>query len=294
MISAATRSRPANLVRANHHASGSPKGTARIVASTATLKDRRRGKRSIGAPLKLTSSDGSKAVLAQNALAFRPDDELQKPAGQVLSRALGHDSRGVTQGQMQRSLDELVLDLRRLGDRPCDDRRFGVAGAEKLGCLLDTFGEYELRLELVPEACMLQRLLGSETVGRMGRIGDGNTAYAGIQQTRQLRRRRSGPMIDGKGYASEGVYLLCAGDDFGLIAQSLDEALVGGEEDVDRGALLYLGGQTAAGAKDQRHPGAGLLFEGGSNILEGEPETAGGGDDQLILAGRSGTLAAGR
>ena len=88
MISAATRSRPANLVRANHHASGSPKGTARIVASTATRKDRKSGKRSIGVSLTLTFSDGSKAVLAQNALTFRSYDELEKPARPKSCRGL--------------------------------------------------------------------------------------------------------------------------------------------------------------------------------------------------------------
>ena len=232
--------------------------------------------------------------MAQNPLTFRSYDEIEKPAGQVLSRALGHDSRGVTQGQMQRSLDELVLDLRRLGDGPGDDRGFGIAGPEKLGCLLDTFGEYELRLELVPEAGLLQHLLGSLAIGRMGRIGDGDTPHAWIQQVRQLRRLDTASMIDGERYASQGVYLLRTGDDFPVIAQALNEALVRGKEDVDGSALLYLGGQTAAGSKDYSHLGAGLSLEGGGDVLESEPQTAGGGHDQLIPAGRIGLLAARR
>ena len=232
--------------------------------------------------------------MAHDALAVRSYDELEEPSGQIFTGAVRDYRGGVAQGQMQRAFDELVLDLRRLGDRPCDDRGFGVAGAEKLGCLLDTFGEYELRLELVPEAGMLQRLFRGEAIGRMGRIGDGNTPHAWIQQVRQLGRLDTASMIDGECYASQGVYLLRAGDDFPVIAQALNEALVCGKQDVDGSALLYLRGETAAGSKDYSHLGAGLLLEGGSNILESEPQTTGGGHDQLIPAGRIGLLAARR
>ena len=125
----------------------------------------------------------------------------------------------------------------------------------------------------------------------MGRIGYSDAAHVRLEESRKLRRLRTGPIVDSQGYASEGVYLLGAGDDFGLIAQPVDEGLVGGEEDVDRSALLYLGGQTAAGPKDQGHPGAGPTLEGGGYVLESEPQTAGGADDQLILGGRTRRLA---
>ena len=92
---AATRSRPGNLVRANHQARGRPNGMARMVASRATLNDRSRGKKSIGSALTLTLFHRGKPVFANYALALWTQDETQKPPGQVRPRTVRDNRRAV-------------------------------------------------------------------------------------------------------------------------------------------------------------------------------------------------------
>ena len=93
----------------------------------------------------------------------------------------------------------------------------------------------------------------------MGRIGDRDATNPGLAQLRQRRElgaRAGGGGEDETALRIEGPAL---GDQRALRDELVDEALVGSEEDVGRGAVLDLLGQVASRSQHQRDPGAGRL-----------------------------------
>src|SRR5574341_626157 len=163
--------RPGIWVRVSTHARPTPSTPAKIALSVATRMDRKIGNSSMG-PLELPWQKISQTLHDRPALWS--GHEPNGGAGQVGTLGSGAYARHLDDRPVECLVDGRGGDVHRPCEGKGDDRHIHIAGLEELKGLAHIFPVHQLRLDLRPEACLLQGFLRRLAVRGMVRVGDGN------------------------------------------------------------------------------------------------------------------------
>jgi hypothetical protein len=167
-----------------------------------------------------------------------------------------------------------------------DDAALAAAGERELRGLGDVVAEDEMGLQPLPQAGCAQRLFGGAAIGRMLGIGDGEAAdLPGLQRGADRLHPRLSPQRRAGGReqhdAADGIELTPV-TRVAALGEAKDEGFVGGEEHLDRAALLDLAGDVAGGAEGEPHLLPGLRPELGCDLCQGELQVRGAGDQRRL------------
>ena len=165
--------------------------------------------------------------------------------------------------------------------------RIGVAAGNELVGLADVLAFHQLRPERGGEAELVHRLGGGEAVGRGLRVGDGQVPEAATLQHLTL-----GVDVAGLGrpecQGADGIGEARAGHDLAFLLQFRRSAVVGGEENLERRAVLDLRIELAGGAVGGDQPVPGVFLEFLGDGLDRRGEVGRDGDLHLVGAGGQG------
>ena len=158
------------------------------------------------------------------------------------------------------------------GRRGCNgsgkDADFGVAGLNELGRLGNIFTKDEFRFYFFVEAGGFEGFDGGAAIGCVIGIGDGDFLDGGIEKRLPAGFLRIEFGVGGRpeDESTNGVRIGGVGEDETGHVEFVRVIAVGGEEDVEGGAVLDLREEVAAGAEGEIYFDVGLFFIGGGEV----------------------------
>ncbi len=212
----------------------------------------------------------------KDAASLSTNQEVEEGGSFFAPLGLIDDDADLAQGAVEvvRDKDAATVKDEGVGDKA----DVGVAGVGELEGLTDVLGEDELVLKLGPEAGFLQSFLGGATVGGVEGVGERDVSGAGkVAQVFELTGLRP------NGETSDGVDLARVRIDFVALEKGVELGFVGGEEEVEGGAVFDLAGEHAGGAEGEGD------FAGELILPEGEErgKVGGSGDEEGILGAKT-------